>query len=734
MSARWLSGGLCAALITLIALVTVYAATPPTSRSVGDQDALIFHSFHGVETAGDFTYRWSTGDGSAPDFPTSSITLPQVGRADATILKLDLWMPAEQPPTPLTLTAAQNPITTATVHGRRQLSLLLPRAATSGGDIAVALRSPTWNPPGDPRPLGIGVQGVGWTPLGVVLPPLRQIWALPGLALGVALLLARIGRGVWLSGVVGAGVGVVLAIAAALRPLEWAPFTHRLLWIVLLTHAALLLWSLLLRSHRRDWRRLPQPVDPAALLVLLGVGYWMLLIYQRALCAETVTGVCPRPGTQIIGAIVLVALFALLPFTHHTRLRSVLIVLALGGVAEAIYAATFAFRRSGPDFFILWRAAYDFSLGRPLYRVADVLANHYGHVFKVPPFYGMLFLPIANATDAQYNLALAAHRGMNIVLYLVTGGLLARLLRPYTGTKIAFCAVAIVMGLMQPPFDTIAYGQIDIVLLLLLTIGLLGLRNRVHWLVGLAIALGTLFKLYPLMIVGLLLARREWRAIGWTAAWFAILNALAIGVMGWQNHVIYVTQVVPNIGGGTSWVENQTINGFLSRLLTGTMQTDPIHDRALDLLTYGSFAFVAGLSLLLALRPSNRTAPIVALQWSIFAVVMVLAVPAAWMHYSTITILTFIALIWFAADRPLSPARALLIAFAFGLIAYGNQWSFFDGTRNPGLPALALSYKFYGLAMLWTITAQAIWQAARAERRRSSVQSAPVAASASSLG
>jgi hypothetical protein len=95
--------------------------------------------------------------------------------------------------------------------------------------------------------------------------------------------------------------------------------------------------------------------------------------------------------------------------------------------------------------------------------------------------------------------------------------------------------------------------------------------------------------------------------------------------------------------------------------------------------------------------------------------VMVLAVPAAWMHYSTITILPFVALLWHAATRPVTIRQAALLAIAFGLIAYGNQWTFFIGTRNPGLPELALSFKGYGLAILWGLVVTAILQA-RASR------------------
>ncbi|HEX6293230.1 MAG TPA: glycosyltransferase family 87 protein [Herpetosiphonaceae bacterium] len=704
-----------AALVTLAVLLAAYGFTPPIVRAVSEHDTFVFRDVHGLERAGDFTYRWSTG--------ASTIALPQAGRPPSALLELRLWVPDEQPPVPLTLTANSQPLVTTPIHGRRTLALLVPGAAISSGDPRFGLLSPTWSPPNDPRPLGVGVARVVWHELGWTLPPMRQMLALPGLVLALGLLLLRLGRSPLVTSLSAGMLGVGLALGAALRPLAVAPYTHRLLLMTILGHVALLLWTGLTRPEGRWWA-LPQRVEPGRLVVLLGVGYWMFLLYQRALCAETVSGVCPRPGTQNIGIVVMALLLALAIVPRvatSTRWKIALVVLALGGVAEAAYAARFAFRRSGPDFFILWRAAYDFHLGRPLYKLDDVLTNHFGHVFKVPPFYGMLFLPFATSDDV---FILLLHRLLNVALYLTTGGLLAWLLRPRLGWLLALTTVGVILGLMQPPFDTIAYGQIDIMLLLLLTLALLGLRADRPWLTGLAIALGTLFKLYPFLLVGFLFVRREWKAIGWVAAWLALLNGIAIGVMGWENHVIYVARVLPNIGGGTSWVENQTINGFLNRLSYDPLRTEPIHSLSISLLTYGGFALIAGVSLLLSITPFERRSISFALQLSSFAVVMVLAVPAAWMHYATITILAFVMLVWHSADRPLPLGRAVLLALAFGLIAYGNQWSFFDGKQNPGLPALALSYKFYGLALLWSLMAYTLWRA-WALRRSSTTRSAP---------
>jgi hypothetical protein len=88
-----------------------------------------------------------------------------------------------------------------------------------------------------------------------------------------------------------------------------------------------------------------------------------------------------------------------------------------------------------------------------------------------------------------------------------------------------------------------------------------------------------------------------------------------------------------------------------------------------------------------------------------FLVVMVLAVPAAWIHYETVTILAFLLLAWSATDRPLTAGLAFAVSLAFGFIAYGNQWTFYDSSPRPGLTALWLSRELYGLVLLWTALA-----------------------------
>jgi len=628
--------------------------------------------------------------------------VPQVGRGDGGVLELLVHTPEDRPAVPLSLSAGGRTLAVADVQGRRTVSVTVPRSALAGGDVRVALTSPAWTRGGkDVRARGVAVERVGWHPSAWMLPPARQLWLLPAVAAALSLLLLRIGSTSHAARIAPAAIGGLLALAAAWRPLEVAPFTHRLLIAAVLAHAALLLWAALVRTPGGRWWNVPREVAPPALVLLMAISYWTFVAYHLALCYET-RRLCPTLATAIAGLTVLGGLVAAAGLGPPRRTPIALALVTAGGVVQAAAAAVLAFRRPAVDFATLWTSARDFSLGGPLYQPAAVAANHFGAVFKVPPFYGMLLLPF---TRFELPTALLLDRVLDVALYLAGAAILALWMRPRLGGRVAAAAVAVVLGLMQPAFDTIAYGQIDIVLLGLMTLALLALSAGRPGAVGLAVALATLLKLYPLVLVLFLAARREWKAVAWTAGWLVALVGVAVAVMGWPSHVVYAVEVLPRIGGGTGWVENQTVNGFLCRLLAGARRPEPVHDRLVDLLTWTAFALVASASTLIAARRAEPRSSAAALAFGAFLVVMVLAVPAAWIHYETVTVLTFLLVVDGAAERPFSSGLASAVALAFGLVAYGNQWTFHDGSPRPGLTALGLSREFYGLGLLWAAVA-----------------------------
>lgn len=58
--------------------------------------------------------------------------------------------------------------------------------------------------------------------------------------------------------------------------------------------------------------------------------------------------------------------------------------------------------------------------------------------------------------------------------------------------------------------------------------------------------------------------------------------------------------------------------------------------------------------------------------------------------------------------RPVSLSYAALLALSFALIAYGNQWTYYDGAIMGVLTILGISYKLYGMLVLGALMSAAL--------------------------
>jgi Glycosyltransferase family 87 len=326
------------------------------------------------------------------------------------------------------------------------------------------------------------------------------------------------------------------------------------------------------------------------------------------------------------------------------------------------------------------------------------VTNHVGAVFKVPPFYGMLFTPFVFQDGLQI---LLYHRILNVAIMLATAGVWLAMFRPrpiWWGVA----AMAILLN-SRPLADTIAYGQIDLLLLLLLSCALWAMREDRDGLAGALIALGALFKIYPVILLAFFVLKWRWRGVAGFVAAMLALNGVAVAVMGWEMHRVYLFEVVPKIGGTTSWVENQTISAFMARLVDVPFDAHLLENRLISLTATAISGLISLLACWLTMRPADGRSTAFALQYGQFLLLMVLAVPAAWMHYETLLVLVFAVLLLHLREREVGLGRASALALGFALVSYGNQWSF-NGTTVMGvLTVLGVSYKFYGMLLLGAV-------------------------------
>jgi hypothetical protein len=723
---------LAAALVALLALALGFAMAWPLAVDVGaGRDARFALGFNEPERTTSVDFRWTDGD--------STLALPRPPAASPAVLALRLQngRPDAQPPAQVRISADGRELTQLTLNDNlfRTYHLLVPPAAHLDWALRVGIASDTILLAADPRPLGVVLDRATLSPATAL--PLPNIWLVTcALLLGALSYavprLAGLGRSPALAfaTLVATGIGVLIAA----RPLDVLPFVQRFVAMAAIGCLGLIIARMLTPPEgSREGLALPEPpartsaVHGSHLPIYLAVAWWMMPLFQLFMIWDGAPGVGLAPQTLWIGAGLVLALLGLGIWaatsgansklkTQNSKLaQRALVIFAIAAAAHLTYNIWYAFTRSAPDFWILFRGTREWARGGSLYDIEAVLTNHFGHVFKVPPFYGMLFVPFVFGEGLT---VLFFHRVINTVLIALTALAWLRMWR-LPIVSLAGATVLILLN-FRPLADTIAYGQIDLVLLLLLTLALWALRSgdrheaigdrkestlhfapfTFHLLAGFLVALGTLFKIYPVVLLAFFVIKRRWYAIAGFALGMLVCNGLALAVMGVEMHRVYLAQVVPNIGGTTSWVENQTISGVVARLLDSPREADIFTDPALRLLGTGLSGLVVLFACALALRPARSDSTLFALQYGLFLLLMVLTVPAAWMHYETLLFVPFAALLLHLRDRPVPLPRAALLALAFALIAYGNQWSFYDGTIMGALTITGVSYKFYGMLLL----------------------------------
>ena len=118
--------------------------------------------------------------------------------------------------------------------------------------------------------------------------------------------------------------------------------------------------------------------------------------------------------------------------------------------------------------------------------------------------------------------------------------------------------------LLEPVRDTIGFGQINIVLVALVSVDCLAEARR--WPRGALTGLAAAIKLTPAMFVLFFLARRDRRAACTAAASFAAVTVAGFAV-DWHDSVQYWTSIVfqPGRAGGLGSASNQCIMAVLAR-------------------------------------------------------------------------------------------------------------------------------------------------------------------------
>jgi alpha-1,2-mannosyltransferase len=211
--------------------------------------------------------------------------------------------------------------------------------------------------------------------------------------------------------------------------------------------------------------------------------------------------------------------------------------------------------------------------------------------------------------------------------------------------------------LIEPTRETITFGQINMLLIVLIVGDLLFAVPRNWRLAGAGIGLATALKLFPGIFIVYLLVTRRWRAAvvaSATAAGATLLAAAIAPRASWQfwTDALWSTDRV----GRTDYTGNQSLQGLLARL---TAPAEPPRLAWLLLV-----AAVAGFGLWRAVRAARAGDELTGM--ALTGLVAALISPITWPHHVYWFVPAVLALVT-AASAPVGRRRrSALVALAIG--------------------------------------------------------------------
>lgn len=278
-----------------------------------------------------------------------------------------------------------------------------------------------------------------------------------------------------------------------------------------------------------------------------------------------------------------------------------------------------------------------------------------------------------------------------------------------------------------PTSSTYAYGQINLVVLFFLILGLHAhLYNR-PILAGVSVAIAGGLKLSPLFVLAFFLVRGAWKALFWSLGLSVVLFAIPLvlispNVLGQFSAALasFDATIVP------VYLHNESLPGvFIQVAAILHTSPKPLQQIAEVLGALLAVVGVGALVVLSALRSellwwrSLRHPDRLDLDWLAFAFVLVaylLATPIVWAHYYVVVIPALLALgafpllrqrvpgeSWTATDSLVMLGAAVGLALITSQLPLGVDHS--DPLASPTLALLLRSLRVLGLFIAWALSA-----------------------------
>jgi alpha-1,2-mannosyltransferase len=318
--------------------------------------------------------------------------------------------------------------------------------------------------------------------------------------------------------------------------------------------------------------------------------------------------------------------------------------------------------------------------------------------FTYPPFAVLAFVPTALVPVRVGFLVLT---GISVVLlFAVVFGFLVALRGREKGLALpAFVAIGVQLltAATDPVRSTLGYGQINIVLMALVTVDCLAREPR--WPRGVLVGVAAAIKLTPAVFVLFFLLRKDYRAAMWSGVSFLAATAVAFvllpgpSVEYWTKLVFLGDRVGPPV-----FVANQSLRGAFARLSHETLWVIPA---------------VVVVALTVYVVPRVR----LPLALAVTALCGLLVSPVSWVHHWVWLAPILVVLGWIAVtERRVVMGLSVLLALTVAIVTPIWRYEHGGWDAGPAQEAISDAYVLAGIMLLAVTVVYAIGRSTRMSR------------------
>ena len=325
--------------------------------------------------------------------------------------------------------------------------------------------------------------------------------------------------------------------------------------------------------------------------------------------------------------------------------------------------------------------------------------------FTYPPFGAVLVRPLAVLGD---HAALSVWLAISLACTVAAAVIVVRTALPARWPRLQLAVLAALA--FAPAAYNYWHGQINGVILLLLSVAYWGYVRDRRLTVGIALGVAAGIKVAPVVLLLLLLRRGWWRSAAAMLATVAATVVTAIVALGPATTATFVSTVLPVLSRANGWLYDQSLTGLVSRVANQSVLV--VHPVALTVSAACTLAGAAVLAAaLLTAQRSPRSDAERGAEFGMGVTAMLLAGSIAWFPHFTALVIPLFATAGLVASRGWRTERRLLAASVTALIVFGVVAPFgIAAMTMPGLIALSASPLWWPFLQLCSLPClSALW-------------------------